>query len=536
MRKFFILILSMLFAIQIVAGECNFEKSFNECNTTQIASYCDLNNCTQENLANLTAEKKGEVFNKLNSFKNIPFSEITKKENREFINITRDKFIYFYNNLEWEKQSQIYNNFGKYAGKLDREFFRKVTTEENTNKFWENYNPGDITNMMGGLSFDEMVEATVSYFYDEDKMKGLGEFEPEVLKEVLARKGYEIPVFEYPENMNFSIINKTLHIGKNKLPLDALTGVNSLIIEEENIIVNNVSLDGAKIEAFSNDNFKIEEAKIINTSFFTLTNATSAQFLENNLSFASGHLALKNQSLLKNLSNSSVYFNNQSLESAVFRSDTDENSMDFEDHNFSVWLDRNDTLKIKKADNKVNLSLEGTPEVVDEGFGINVVRLGAGSRYTYEGGKAEPFGIFLPSSESNFTIFFEDKNCSNCATLGFSENIIGLDGVFEYERKKNELFTNIIEGNGSFMLEMDRQMNLFNVTYSGDGIFYYRGVEVDCREYCRYKFSGVIKPALFQEINSEIEFNEMNVYRKLPENKLIMYDQGLFEKLEDWFK
>lgn len=523
----FILSCSVALAICQTEGEFDIEK----CNTTEIADYCNLNNCTTEQLDGLELKKKGEVLDKVKNYNNVPYSEIVEPENRGFINITENEFIVYYNELPGEKQKKIYNNFADYKGELDEDFFSKVNTEKNIDKFWDVYDFGDITNFMKGLSTEERINAFVGYLYDESGMEGLGEFKPETLRRILARKGYNLSTLDYPNGLNFSIKNGSLMINETEIPLEVLTGVDDLIINDS-IYVNGVQLEKAVVEGFNGEDFKVNSSSLINKSYFTLINSSGVQFLDNNLRMDEAEKLIIEDGNLTEIENSSVLFENKSLKKAEFKSATNNNSFSF--NNFSVLMDNNDTLEVKKGKGKYNISVKDNVTVKDYGRSLNKVHLSPGSRYTYAG-EGKNFSIYLPS-DNNLTIYFNKTSCYNCGIIDFENNVVTLRGVFEYERINNYgLFTNIIEGEGNFTLEMDNNLDSFNVSYKGEAVFYNGGVKIKCRDYCRYGFSGLNKPYVINEVKPEIKFEQRNMHRQIAGNDIIMYDEELDEKLKEVF-
>ncbi len=523
MSRLLIIFLMLILSINIaLACTTDGEFDINKCNTTEIAQYCDLNNCTSEELNGLEPEKKGEVLDKVKNYNNIPFPEITKPENRQYINITENEFIAFYNELPGKKQKQIYQHFGEYKGELDQDFFNKVNNEENIEKFWENYEMWDITNVMKGLSMEERIDASLAYLFNEDKMVGLGEFKPETLRRVLAKKGYELTTLKYPENLNFSIRDSRLMVHNSTIPLEVLTGVDSLIITNKSIRMNGVKLENANVTGFSGDNFKVQNSGLINQSYFQLYNSSGVQLLDKNLSMDKAGKLVLNNSVFTGLKNSSVVFENKSLKQGEFHSDKENNSFSFE--NFTVLLDENDTLQVSK-DKGYNITVEENVTVKDYGSSLNRVQLKKGSRYTYIG--EVNFSIYAPA---NFTLYFNETSCDSCGVI--KNNKIKLRGEFEYERENSlGIFTNIIEGNGNFTLDGRKRLN---ISFNGSGVFYSGGVKIKCFDYCSYGFSGLGKPRVINSINN-IEFKEKNMYRFIPGNKIILYNKELDNRLRRYF-
>ena len=542
------------------------DASFNiqNCSVEEIVTFCNINLCNSSSyFEELDETKRGEIVGGILNFNNIPESELLRPSNRKFIDITTPEFVTFYNNAEFSFQEVIYTNLGDYKGELDEDFFAAINTEENLERFWENYDIGDISNFMGGLSWSERFEAAKGWFNPDDS-SGLGDLDPEFLLELLNEKGYDLEELYFPEGFNISLYDGYLMTDTSSIELESLNNVSSLFLYENNsVIMDKIELINAT-RVDLRKGLYTRQADFIKTDVYKVYNSHGFNETEEKITitqaekFLFGNTTTNNYThTFENFSDAFFEIDNNLIFSGLFISVEDKSNYGFEEGMLNISIDSGNKVNFTKTRGRYNLTIDSeNATITDKMLYTRYIEIQPGSRYSYKGIKFDPFSIFIPSYGNIFKLYLKnstgedfDLPSENFGFFDFINNSANIKGIFQYEKKPEEIqvFRNSINAIEESLCNMtfDNQMGVANLSYDSNKIeINSEKIELSYDDIYTYRFTDFSYADFFEEVGNSRSFSENKFVREnnnYNNNNIIMYSKSSvlgeerLQELEDWF-
>ncbi len=565
-KKLIVFLMSILVVLPlfVFAGDCELKgvESFTleNCTHQEISDYCNIYGCNSSQLEGLDDEDRGQVVGMIFNYNNINNEELIYGSNKKYIDITTPEFVTFYNSAPFSFQREIFSSLSDYDGELTKEFFQAINTQENMDNFWENYRFGDVTEFMRGLSWSERLNAAESYLFNEEVTLGLGEMEPQLVLELLQRKGYDIESLDYEIGSNISILDGFLIMENTSIDLDSLNYLSSLSLDSSNNvnIDNNVFTNTRRINI--SDGLKTMQGDLITTENYKVINSHNFSEKEGIISmryaekFLVGNTTTEDYAyVFENLGESFINLTGNDMNSGFIRSERNDSVYYFENESINITLDRGDSFDFTKRNGKYDVMLNSSSAIVSDSIPlIAKIKITPGSRYSYIGKKYDDFSVFIPSNARTFTLFIKTLEMEGFPSLqddfgviDFLSNSANLNGIFEYEKKaESPLFLNAINAvkNSSCRMVMDKEMAVANLTFDSEEIeLSNEGIQIFYEDFYTYKFSSITHSNAFSAIQSNITFEGKRMERDGP-NKLLMYQKdsdagkSRLDELKEWFK
>jgi len=539
-------------------------ENFNleNCSREEIIIFCNIDDCTSPELfEELNETERGKIVGGILNYNNIPENELIRPPNRKYIDITTPEFVTFYNNAEFSFQNVVYTNLVDYKGELDRDFFAAINTEENLERFWEHYDFGDIWDFMSDLSWSERLEAAKGW-WDPDDSSGLGEFDPEMLLEILNDKGYDLEELYFPEGFNISLYDGYLMTDKSSIELESLNNVSSLLLYDNNsIIMDEMELINAtrvdlRKGLYTRQADFLEKPSYKGYNLYEFNQTEEKIAITQAEEFLFGNTTTQTYThIFENFSDALFEIDNNSIISGFLISEEDNNTYVFEEGMLNISIDSGDKINFTKTKGRYNITIDSeNATVTDKMLYTRYIRINPGSRYSYEGVQFDHFSVFIPSYGRQFKLYLRNSTEENFELPGenfghfdFINKSANLSGVFQYEKKADEMpvFRNSINAidESQCNLTFDDNMAIANLSYDSTEIeINSERIEISHDGVYSYSFTEFSYADFFKDVGDSRGFFENKFVRKTNNNDVIMYPKSsvLAEKrlqeLEEWFK